>query len=97
MISPQFRVEQWLKNSLGDPNNSLWSLLVALAGSFDPREDRIEQWRYQDQRMILSLSCSDYLSLERFESRLQHSPLRVKQTEASKQGDRVLATLELSL
>lgn len=96
VISPKFRISQLIGNNSSKNQNHFWYLLNQLAGALKNNPLSIEQIRYQNQSITVTLVCSDFLTLEHLENHLKRLQLNVKRTQASTQDQQVLATLELS-
>lgn len=56
----------------------------------------VEQLRYQNKTISITLVSSDFESLQKIENKLKQSQLKVKQTQASTKDQQVVATLELT-
>lgn len=96
VISPKFRVEQLIKAGNSNHADALWALLDKLAKA-NKDNARIEQLRYQNHTLSVTLSSKDFAALEALELRLQKALVKVTQTQASSHEHQVLATLELQL
>lgn len=97
VISPKFRISQLLKSAGAGGDSALWVLLDKLAHAFDASQFAIEQLRFQNQILSVSLTCKDFSALEKLQQRLQQDNVAVSQTRASTEKQQVVATLELSL
>lgn len=95
VISPRFRIEQALKLSQGE-QNIFWELLNHLAKSYEQNNTIIQQLNYQDGRLIVSLTCDDFSTLESLQKKLQGEGLLVRQVKAATKEGQVIATLELA-
>lgn len=93
--SPRWRVEKWLKAHPTEENSAFWRLQAPLAQAVAADKVTLERLKFQDQRMILQLSCHNFMVLERFKHHLQQSGLQVKQIEAESHDQTVVARLEL--
>ena len=97
VISPKFRIGQLLKSNQNNADSSFWLLLDKLARTLGNNPITIEQFRFQNQTLILTLATKDFTSLEGLQNRLQQAQVNVKQTQASTRDGQVVGTLELSL
>lgn len=98
IVSPRFRITQFLTAGLSSNETaSLWSLLDVLGHAFKGSSVTIEQLRFQNRVLSVTLVSDDFASLERFQQRLQQGKVKVRQAQASTQEQKVVATLELSL
>ena len=95
VISPMFRVKQLLKEGRTGQDGSLWQLENTLAKAITPGEFTIEQLRYQNQMLAVTLIAQDFAALDALQLRLQQAGVKVTQTQASSQDQHVTATLEL--
>jgi general secretion pathway protein L len=95
VISPQFRISQLLNNNTADSQARFWYLLDQFAKTMKDSKMSIEQIRFQNKTLLVTLMSSDFASLEELENKLKKIPLKVKQTQASTQAQNVVATLEL--
>lgn len=96
VVNPKFRVEQLIKAGNANHEAVLWTLLNKLAAA-NIKNVAIEQLRYQNQSLSVTLSCKNFADLEALERRLQDALVKVTQTQASSHDHQVLATLELHL
>ncbi len=55
----------------------------------------LEQIKYQNQTLYITLISADFNNLQKIEHELKQSGLKVKQTQAATQKQQVIATLEL--
>lgn len=94
VISPQFRITQLLKNNLEEQNRFLF-LLDQFATVMEHDKFTLEQVRYQNKILLVTLTSADFASLEQLEKALRNRQLKVKQTQASTHEQHVVATLEL--
>ncbi len=96
ILSPRFRIEQLMK---GNPSGSLvlWTLLDHLGSAYLKIPFKIEQMRFQNQKMSVTLLSKDFSALEKLQKRLEQASVTVSQSQASSQKNQVIATLELSL
>ena len=97
MISPKFRVTQWLKTTNAGQDRALWPLLDSLGRALNNKQSTIEQFHYQDKTLSVKLTSDDFAALEGLQRRLQQAHLQVTQVEAVSHENRVHATLELRL
>lgn len=97
VISPKFRINQLLKSGAASSDEVLWQLLDKLASAFHASDFIIEQMRFQNQVLSVSLSSKDFAALERLQLGLKQAQVKVTQTQAASRDERVIATLELNL
>ena len=98
IISPKFRIDQWLKTGSANSNtSSLWFLLDKLAHAFLASQLTIEQLRFQGRVLSVTLISKNFAALEMLQQRLQQAKVKVTQSQASSHEHQVVATLELSL
>ncbi|HBI22216.1 MAG TPA: hypothetical protein DDY37_06505 [Legionella sp.] len=97
VISPKFRVTQWLKTANASQDTALWPLLDALAAAVNNDQVTIEQLHYQGSALSVTLNSEDFAALEALQRRLQQAHLQVTQAQAVSHEDRVHAILELRL
>ena len=98
VISPKFRVEQLLKAGHNSAQSaSWWALLDKFAHAFKGQSSHVEQLRFQNQVLSVSLVAQDFATLEALQQRLQEQKVKVTQAQASTREHQVIATLELSL
>lgn len=95
VINPRFRINQLLGNSLESAQSNFWNLINKLADGIRTMNVTIEQFRFQNKTLVVSLICSDFASLEKLEDKLKQSGLNVSQTQAANKDQQVVATLEL--
>jgi general secretion pathway protein L len=95
VISPKFRVEQWLHAAGAHQDETFWRLLNALAQAGNHHAFTIQHLRYEHNMLSVSLISPDFEALETLERRLQQASITVTQTQASSQKQHVMATLEL--
>ncbi len=96
VISPRFRIEQLIKGGLRG-SSSFWILLDKLAVANQGGLAHMQQFRFQNEVLAVSLRCNDFSVLERLSSRLQDAKVKVVQSQASTKKHKVWANLELSL
>ena len=97
VISPKFRVTQLLKEGASGQDKALWRLQDILAVAINHEAFTIEQFRYQNQTLSVTLLAKDFAALEGLEQRLQSAGVKVTQAQASSHEQQVIATLELQL
>lgn len=97
VISPRFRITQYLKNNQGMQDQPFFALLDKLAAATAASTIQIDQLRFQNKSLQVSLSTSDFASLEALQNRLKHDKVTVKQNQASTVEGKVVSTLELTL
>jgi general secretion pathway protein L len=97
VISPRFRITQLLKSSANLQNNSIWILLDKIAPALRENQLKVQQFRFQNQTLAMTLNAKNFEILENLQSRLIKAGIKVTQTQASSQDNQVLATLELNL
>lgn len=95
IISPRFRVSQWLKAHDVQAGTSLWGLLERLARARGTQSFDIQQLRYRAPSLSVTFLCNDFSTLEAIENVLRRQGSSVTQTEAASHEGKVLATLEL--
>lgn len=95
VISPKFRIGQLLKGN-GSEDNHFWFLLNQFSKLMDNKQFTLEQLRYQNKTLSVTLLSADFASLEKLETALKQAQLNVKQTQASTRDQQVVATLELT-
>lgn len=96
VISPRFRITQYLKSNQGMQDQPFFALLDKLARAAQSTS-QIEQLRFQNKSLQVSLSTSDFASLEALQNRLKRDKVTVKQNQASTVEGKVVSTLELTL
>ena len=95
VISPKFRISQLLDSNAGDSQTHFWFLLNQLAKGMNESQIKVEELRYQNKALSVTLVSTDFASLEDIENKLRKLQLKVKQTQASTRDQHVVATLEL--
>ena len=95
VISPKFRISQLLGTNGSDAQTHFWFLLNQFAKVMNDNQMTIEELRYQNKTLSVTLISSDFASLEDIENKLKKLQLKVKQTQASTRDQHVVATLEL--
>lgn len=96
VISPRFRISQLLKGANQDEYYHFWILLDKFSQAMNKKDFKVEQMRYANHSLSISLISTDFAKLEQLEKDLKNKSLKVKQTQASSHDKEVLATLELS-
>lgn len=96
VISPKFRISQLLGSSNADSQSYFWHLLNQFAKGMNGSQITVEELRYQNKTLVVTLISNDFASLEQIENKLRKLQLNVKQTQASTRDQHVFATLELS-
>ena len=98
IISPRFRIGQLLKTGLaGSGHSNLWPLLDNLGRAYKGKQMTIEQLRFQNETLSVTLVSPNFAALEKLQRLLQQAKVKVTQSEASSHEHQVVATLELSL
>lgn len=97
VISPKFRINQLLQSSQNSTDAAFWQLANTLAQQLGKESMTIEQFRFQNQTLIVSVAVKDFASLEGLASGLQKAQVSVRQTQAATRDGQVVGTLELSL
>jgi general secretion pathway protein L len=97
IINPKFRVSQLVKTNQGTADSTFWTLLDKLAKTFQGNPVNVEQIRFQNQTITITLATKNFSSLEDLQTKLQQNKVKVKQTQASTKDEQVVGTLELSL
>lgn len=95
VISPRFRITQLLKSNNVEEQNRFWFLLNQFAKVMTSDHNALEQMRYQNKTLSVTIISTDFASLEELENELKKLQLKVKQTQASTREQQVVATLEL--
>ena len=97
VISPKFRITQLLKSNVATEQDSLWQLLDKLSQALVRSQITIEQLRFQNAMLAVTLTSKDFAALEKLQVALRQAKVNVEQTQASSHEQQVVATLELSL
>ena len=95
VISPKFRISQLLKTTQEDNQMRFWVLINAFAKTMKDSSITIDQMRYQNKILAVTLVSPDFVTLQKLETVLKQQ-LKVNQTQASTHEQKVIATLELS-
>ncbi|OCH96747.1 hypothetical protein A8135_06215 [Legionella jamestowniensis] len=97
VISPKFRISQLLKSKQNNTDTSFWLLLNTLAKTFKQNLMDFSQLRFQNQTLLVTLTTTNFEELENLQTQLQKANIKVRQTQASTENEKVVGTLELSL
>lgn len=98
VISPKFRISQLIKSNQNNASSTFWLLLDKLATILKQNNSiTIEQLRFQNQTLMVTLASKNFEDLDDLQTRLHQNQVKVKQTQASKQDELVVSTLELTL
>lgn len=97
VISPRFRISQLIKSNLNSEDSLFWVLLDNLSQASKKNDAIIEQLRFQNKVLQVTLISKNFESLESLQNSLIQSKLKVRQTQASTQENQVVSTLELTL
>ena len=97
VISPRFRVAQLLKSRKNNNSSTFWLLLNHLSRATQKNDALVEQFRYQNNSLQVTLVCKDFNALEALQTALKNAAVKVKQSQASSRDDKVVGTLELGL
>ncbi|MBL7479123.1 type II secretion system protein GspL [Legionella bononiensis] len=95
VISPKFRISQLLGDNNSNSQTRFWFLLNQFAKAMNENHNTIEDLRYQNKTLSVTLVSADFANLEQLENKLKTMQLKVKQTQASTRDQQVVATLEL--
>ncbi len=95
IISPKFRISQLLGNNSSDNQAHFWYVLNQFSHAMKNSKIDIEQLRYQNKKLSVTLISPDFAKLQDIENQLKRLKLTVKQTQASTKDKQVIATLEL--
>lgn len=97
VISPKFRISQLLGSNDKTSNQArFWFLLNQFTKGMQGKTATIEQLRFQNKTLMVTIVSLDFASLETLETQLRNNQLNVKQTQASTRDKRVVATLEIT-
>lgn len=97
VISPKFRVSHLLSSNLSGQDSVLWQLLNTMAQAMNDEHYTINQFRYENKMLSVTLISQDFAALETLQHRLQQAHVNVTQAQATSHRHHVLATLELRL
>jgi len=97
VISPKFRIAQLLKSRKKAGDSALWPLLNQLTLAIQDGNTTIEQLKFQNQNMQVTVLSRNFDTLEAMQNALQQAQITVKQLQAASHEKQVMATLELSL
>lgn len=95
VISPKFRISQLLGNNASNSQSHFWFLLNQFAKGMNESQQTVENLRYQNKTLTVTIVSADFASLEEIENKLKSLQLKVKQTQAATRDQQVVATLEL--
>lgn len=95
VISPRFRISQLIGSHATNNQTRFWFILNQFANAMKDSGMTIEQLRYHNKIISVTLVSSDFESLQKIENKLKQLQLKVKQTQASTKDQQVVATLEL--
>lgn len=96
VISPKFRISQLLKHNQSNPSLNFWALLQSSAINLENSNTVLEQLRFQNQTVTLTLTAKNFEDLAALQLKLQRNKLKVKQTQAATKDTQVVSILELS-
>ncbi len=97
IINPKFRISQLIKSQHNAADSTFWSLLNKLGEILVGNEITVEQIRFQNQTLTITVATNNFGSLEDLQIKLQQNKVKVKQTQASTKDSQVVSTLELNL
>lgn len=97
IISPQFRIQQLLKSQKNTGDMTFWILLNHFSNAAKQTNTLVDQIRYQNQRLQITIINKDFKELEMLQTQLKQARINVKQNQASSKNNQVVSTLELSL
>ncbi|CAM2804175.1 type II secretion system protein GspL [Legionella worsleiensis] len=95
VVSPKFRISQLINGTDSNNSSRFWFLLNQFAKAMHEHHSSIENFRYQNNALSVTLVSSDFAALEQLENTLRTMQIKVKQTQASTRDQNVIATLEL--
>jgi len=95
VISPKFRISQLLKTNENESQTRFWFLMNEFAKTMKGSTVSLQQLRYQNKTLSVTVVSPDFVTLEELEKALK-TQLKVNQTEASTHEQQVIATLELT-
>jgi general secretion pathway protein L len=97
VISPKFRISQLLGSNDKTNNQArFWFLLNQFTKGMQGKTATIEQLRFQNKTLLVTIVSPDFASLEILENQLRSNQITVKQTQASTRDKQVVATLEIT-
>lgn len=96
VISPKFRISQLLGDASADSQTHFWFLLNQFAKAMKEEQITVENLRYQNKTLSVTVVSADFANLEAIEDKLRKLQLKVKQTQAATRDQQVVATLELT-
>lgn len=96
VITPKFRISQLLGEGQAKNQDHFWFLLNQFTKAIKKHHITVEQIRFQNKTLAITLSCADFSILTQLEAQLKQLQVKVKQTQASTREQQVVATLELS-
>jgi general secretion pathway protein L len=96
VISPKFRISQLLSSTTEESQTRFWFLIDEFAKKMNKSLIKLEQLRYQNKTLSVTVVSPDFIHLEQLENNLKGAQLKVNQTQASTQDQQVIATLELT-
>lgn len=96
VISPKFRISQALGDTSADGQTRFWFLLNQFAKAMKEEQITVENLRYQNKTLSVTVISTDFAQLEDIENKLRKLQLNVKQTQAASRDQHVVATLELT-
>lgn len=96
VISPKFRISQLLSSKGSDSQSQFWFILNQFSKVMKNSGLTVQQLRYHNKTVKITLTSPDFISLEKIENNLKSLNINVKQTQASSKDQQVIATLELT-
>jgi len=98
VISPRFRISQLLDTGESSRKEAyFWMLLGKLVNTFNADTVTMDDLRFQNETLSMTLSAKDFSALEQLRERLQKEGVNVSQSQASSQDGAVIATMEMTL
>jgi len=97
IISPQFRINQYLKSNAGSQDTALWILLSKLTRSLQNSTNKVQEIYWQNHQLQVKVAARNFTSLNQLQESLKKTGIHVKQNQAATQDNLVISTLELSL
>lgn len=95
VISPKFRISHLLGNGAQDAQTHFWKVLNLFSKAMKDQQITLEQLRYQNKTLSVTLVSTDFARLEGLENSLKKMNLKVNQVQASTRDNQVVATLEI--